>query len=71
MVLLEFTVIDVVESWPENGGCRQSSAVAGTTSVCPISAIDGPSPVPGMRAIRFDRSGSRATSSQATPFASR
>lgn len=57
--------------WPENGGWRQSSALAGTTSVWPISAIDGPSPAPGMQAIRFARSGSRATSSQATPFASR
>src|SRR3954470_23250263 len=56
---------------PAKGGCVQPAGSAGTTSVWPSRASDGPSPVPGMRAIRFARSGSRATSSHCTPLASR
>ncbi len=33
-------------TWPANGGCVQSGSSAGTTSVWPHSASDGPSPVP-------------------------
>ncbi len=49
------------------GGWVQSRGSAGTTSVWPTNASDGASPVPGIRATRLARSGSRATSSQSTP----
>ena len=57
--------------WPANGGYVQSGSSAGTTSVWPHSASDGPSPVPGIRATRFGRSISRAASSHWMPAASR
>lgn len=50
-----------------NGGCVQSRGSAGTTSRWPTNANEGVSPVPGIRATRLARRGSRATSSQSTP----
>ena len=58
-------------SAPSNGSTVQLSAGAGTTSVCPISISDGPSPAPGIRAIRLSRSGSGPASSHSIPERSR
>ncbi len=58
-------------STPANGGCVQSRASAGTTSLWPTRASEGPPPVPGMRATRLARAGSRDTSSTSTPASAR
>ncbi len=62
--------------WPSRsvaskGGTVQLARGAGTTSVWAISISDGPSPVPGRRAIRFNRSGSGPTSSHSMPASRR
>ena len=58
-------------SSPDHGSSSHSAGSASTVSVCERSASLGPSPLPGMRATRFARSGTLAYSSQATPFDSR
>ncbi len=58
-------------SSPDHGSTCHSAGSASTVSVCESRASRGPSPVPGIRATRFARSGTFAYSSHATPFSSR